>query len=346
MSVPSPAREERIGIQAAARQVGQRVWAVVFVLAFLTLPLLGPTSAEATTAIVTGTEWVFVRRGPGNQFPPFARIPSGSTVEVQEVEGDWARIITASGQVGFIHKKFLAFPAGGEPATAHPPPATHREPSAQMATPTRTPPTKSPTARAPTAVATPTEARYPTPTRTLRPTRTPKPTRTPTLTRSPSPTRTPTPTFTWSPTRTVPAGRPPGASATATASPVAQASPAVTAASPEGSTIPAWEAELLALKQELVMCRQQNNATPSLASCPDEVKRELARLREILEATPRVHTVPLAPNPDPAEAAADDRHAVSPIAVFLGTAGLILGWWGGSRYARRQERARRSRLRF
>jgi SH3 domain-containing protein len=75
--------------------------------------LLSPSlsRAESTTATVTGTARVVVRRGPGKQFPPFATLTHGSTVEVQEVRGEWARISTAAGHTGYVNSNFLALKA-------------------------------------------------------------------------------------------------------------------------------------------------------------------------------------------------------------------------------------------
>ena len=87
--------------------------------------------AQGSTALVTGAERVFVRRGPGLQFPPFATLTDGSTVEVQEVRGEWARISTANGQVGYVNSNFLALP--GEHRSAHRP--TRPPPPAPTATP-------------------------------------------------------------------------------------------------------------------------------------------------------------------------------------------------------------------
>lgn len=358
-------------LQPRQRERARRRWPpiVALLIGLVTVTFLFlPVAASATTALVTGTEWVFVRRGPGNQFPPFARIPSGSTVEVQEIEGDWARIVTANGQVGFIHKKFLSFPSGGE----QPP---HRTEPRPAASPTPTHGMRGPTLRVPEATrAAPTIAAFPahptythpptttpprselltvTPTRTRRPTRTPPPSRTPSLTRTPTVTRTTTATRSPTPTRSPVATRtevsaavehPPGSGSLdvkGTATPAAPASPAATRASVEE-----LEAELLAVKQELLVCRQQNSHAPTLASCPEEIKVELARLREALEVRAKAATVPLPAAPEPGSAAAADQHAVSPLVVFVGTAGLILGWWGGTRYARRRERSRQLRLRF
>jgi hypothetical protein len=73
--------------------------------------------AQGTPAVVTGAPRVFVRRGPGTEFPPFATLTEGSKVEVQEMEGEWSRVVISSGQVGYIHTNFLGLPseAGGRP---------------------------------------------------------------------------------------------------------------------------------------------------------------------------------------------------------------------------------------
>src|ERR1041385_8898698 len=58
--------------------------------------------AQGTTATVTGAARVLVRRGPGKQFPPLASVTRGSTVEVQDPQGEWARVSTPAGQVGYV----------------------------------------------------------------------------------------------------------------------------------------------------------------------------------------------------------------------------------------------------
>src|SRR5437870_3286473 len=67
---------------------------------FVTLP--APIWAQSGTAVVTGADRVFVRRGPGSEFAPFATVDKGSTVEVRSVQGEWALIVTAGGQSGYV----------------------------------------------------------------------------------------------------------------------------------------------------------------------------------------------------------------------------------------------------
>ncbi len=93
---------------------------------------------QGTTAVVTGTERVFVRRGPGAAFPPFATLTRGTTVEVQEMQGEWSRVTTASGQVGYIHSNFLGLPTEhgpGAAAEAPQPEPTARAPARPEAAP-------------------------------------------------------------------------------------------------------------------------------------------------------------------------------------------------------------------
>jgi hypothetical protein len=78
--------------------------------ALLSCVLASTVWGQANTALVTGAERVFVRRGPGTEFPPFASLARGSVVEVQEMQGEWSRVKTASGQVGYMHSNFLALP--------------------------------------------------------------------------------------------------------------------------------------------------------------------------------------------------------------------------------------------
>jgi uncharacterized protein YgiM (DUF1202 family) len=78
--------------------------------------------AQTNPAVVAGAEHVFIRRGPGTEFPPFATLMEGSTVEIQEMHGEWARILTASGQSGYVKSNFLALPGEERAPSATAPP--------------------------------------------------------------------------------------------------------------------------------------------------------------------------------------------------------------------------------
>jgi hypothetical protein len=67
-----------------------------------------PALAEEAEAVVTARR-LFLRRGPGTEFPPYSTIHEGSTVRVQELQGKWARVTTSSGQTGYVHGDFLRF---------------------------------------------------------------------------------------------------------------------------------------------------------------------------------------------------------------------------------------------
>ena len=271
--------------------------------------------AQPTTAIVTGTERVFVRRGPGNEFAPFASIPSGSTVDVQEMSGEWAKIVTASGQVGYINSNFLALPGEQERRiTPVRPTATH------VLVATRTT-----TIRATSTIR---------PTPTMRPTTTMRPTnrRTPARAR---PEATATPTAAW-----------------ATATPTAGNDlAAVRTLNDRNKTL---EGEVLALRQEVAELKRHADAvTPTgragILLNANEAKTEVAHLTAAVEALQRrFENGQRTDDPSPLTAAPSDTgsHVISPIAVFLGMVGTVIGWMLGSSYARKHDRSRRSRLRF
>jgi uncharacterized protein YgiM (DUF1202 family) len=96
---------------------------------------------QGSTVVVTGTKRVMVRRGPGTAFPPFAALTNGSVVEVLEMRGEWSRVKTAGGQVGYVNSNFLALPSEAGPAAGA---------EAPLQTPTATPLPR-PTARSDTA---------------------------------------------------------------------------------------------------------------------------------------------------------------------------------------------------
>ena len=105
---------------------------------FLVLSLLlrsVTAASDATSAVVTGAELLYVRRGPGVNFPAFATIERGERVEVERLEGVWALVRLPSGQSGYVHSTFLSFPGESRatiivPATATPTPTQQPEPSA------------------------------------------------------------------------------------------------------------------------------------------------------------------------------------------------------------------------
>jgi uncharacterized protein YraI len=85
---------------------------ILTLLVALSLVLGAPTrsAAETIPAIVTGAERLYVRRGPGVDFPAFATIEQGERVEVERLEGVWALVKLASEQTGYVHSTFLSFP--------------------------------------------------------------------------------------------------------------------------------------------------------------------------------------------------------------------------------------------
>jgi len=91
-----------------------------FLLSIFFVGLPVSAVAQGNTAVVAGAEHVFIRRGPGTEFPPFATLSEGSSVEIQEMHGEWARVVTASGQSGYVRSNFLALPGehGAPLATA------------------------------------------------------------------------------------------------------------------------------------------------------------------------------------------------------------------------------------
>jgi len=345
--------EQRQATTPRRQAIASRLAALAFLTVVVALSLAGvgaePSKAQqATTAIVTGTERVFVRRGPGNEFPPFASIPSGSTVDVQEMRGEWARIITASGQVGYINSRFLSLPGEVEHHAPTPPHPTATRPSPKPTTPR---PQFTPTPAAPTNTRGPTRTLPPSPTRTSThspaPSRTPSETRTPSVTRTVKATRTPTiaPTVTTTPTWTVtPTSREPVAMRTA------------------NQRSRDLEAEIASLKQDLADEKGKHKASggsdntavaPAVDGCSDQVRTELARLAVAVESLQHRTSGISEPSPEissavptPQSTTPTEAHLFPPVAIALGFAGIVIGWGLGSSHARRQERSRRLRLRF
>jgi uncharacterized protein YgiM (DUF1202 family) len=79
-------------------------------LVLLCAPCPGAAWGEGSPATVTGAERLLVRRGPGTRYPPVAALSRGSKVDVQSVQGEWARIETARGERGYVKRAYLVFP--------------------------------------------------------------------------------------------------------------------------------------------------------------------------------------------------------------------------------------------
>jgi len=110
------ARHSRFSDLSFRHLTATAIWIAVAITVGVVVP--AGSWAQGNSFVVTGTERVFVRRGPGTEFPPFATLTKGTAVEVQEMRGEWARITTASGQTGYVNSTFLAPP--GERETDHP----------------------------------------------------------------------------------------------------------------------------------------------------------------------------------------------------------------------------------
>jgi uncharacterized protein YraI len=254
-----------------------------FVILFLLLCGMGAALAQGSgTAVVTGAPRVFVRRGPGTQFPPFATLTEGSTVEVQGMRGEWARVSTASGQLGYVKSNFLALP--GERRAA-------RQPARQSAVPAATP-IHTPAAEARASEALPSSEQNKALAEEVEQLK-----------------------------RDLAAER-----ARSGAQPTA--APGVTAANAQ--ELSTQFARLTAAVEELQrrfdagrpLTAGQPAAGQPAAGLPDESAR---RVFPLPETAPQV---------------------ISPAAVLLAVVGVVAGWLMGSAYSRRQERTRRTRVRF
>jgi uncharacterized protein YgiM (DUF1202 family) len=88
----------------------QRTGLLVFSLLALLTAAVPAVAAETSSAVVSGAELLYVRRGPGTNFPAFATIPHGERVEVERLEGPWAFVRLSSGRTGYVYSTYLSFP--------------------------------------------------------------------------------------------------------------------------------------------------------------------------------------------------------------------------------------------
>lgn len=213
------------------------------------LLVVGTISTEAQQAATVSTEQLYVRRGPGAEFPPFATLGRGDRVEVHEVRGEWARIVTGNGQTGYVRSDFLSL---RDKEKATPEAAATPTPVDAGTPPTR--PTKSPK-----------------PTRTASPTRKPKATKTPTLPQLTATLQQSTVTPKLTATRWLPAATSPLPTTTSTGTPelqpatVAQAVPTLAViATPDTVLQEKLRVEVARLTLAVEELRRRMNSQPSL----------------------------------------------------------------------------------
>lgn len=241
-----------------------------FVISICLVVLCGldtPASwAQGSTAVVAGARRLLVRRGPAKSYAPFAILSTGTKVEVQEMEGEWAHIVMPGGQAGYVNSTFLALP--NEKRRAAPTPT---------ATPSGLPPTATPRASESTALRTPNERN------------------------------------------------------------------------------PSLETDVRSLREEVATLKSRAEATPAAAPVAaaavetEQLRSDLKRLSTAVEGLQRrLDARPMTEGSLPIAAvpAEGSPPVVSPMAILLGGVGLSVGWLVGSAYSRRQERGRRSRIRF
>jgi len=295
-------------------------WALVagLLLSSIGLPPTRFASAQPNTVATVGTDRLTLRRGPGKEFPPFAKLQAGTKVEIEDIEGEWARVITPDGQRGYVHSNFLQIRGESAPeAGATAPEVVRPTPTATM----RPPATATPRPPA-TATARPTERRRP-----ATPTATPKKRNTPT------PTGTPT--------------ERPQAAATDPAGPAGRSRQATAEVSALSARNAALEAELQTLRGT-VTDLQAKSASAGTAP-PGDQAAELARLTAIVEALTKqleARDVSGAVAGTGSAAGSDVRQGLSGTTVGAGVLGVVVGWLLGTVLGRRSDRSKRNRIRF
>jgi hypothetical protein len=234
---------------------------------------------------VTGAQRVQVRRGPGKHFPAFAVVNRGSKVDVQDIDGDWARIVTAAGQRGYVNSAFLTLTGERERAAV------------PAATTLAAPRTGSPDAAELRAVTDRSKALE----AELR-----------------------------------------------TASERGKALEADLRGAGERNK--ALEAEIHGLQQQVAELKSRPEpASAAAVAGTEHVQTELARLAAAVEGMQRrLDARPAGDAAAPMTTVLGDEPAsvVSAGAVLLGMFGVLVGWFLGGAVGRKQERGRRSRIRF
>lgn len=112
-------------------------------LALFSAVAIEGVAAESVVASVRGAEALYVRRGPGTEYPAFGTLQKGEEVRAEARSGAWVLVRIPSGEKGYVHGNFLGLPAGVQlpetqeaPAQVQSSPPTHAEnppPAAEVA---------------------------------------------------------------------------------------------------------------------------------------------------------------------------------------------------------------------
>ena len=102
-------------------------------LVLFTAAAIKGVAAEPVVAAVRGAEALYVRSGPGTEYPAFATLQKGAEVRAEARSGAWILVRIPSGEKGYVHGNFLDLAAGARlpeteaPAQAESSVATHAE---------------------------------------------------------------------------------------------------------------------------------------------------------------------------------------------------------------------------
>jgi hypothetical protein len=103
--------------------------------------------------------------------------------------------------------------------------------------------------------------------------------------------------------------------------------------------------EVETLRHEVEALRRNPSALPSPGDDLVSLRAEVRRLADITDALRSRLDAPSSGG-FPTAIAADDPWASSTLVVVLAVCALLLGWFLGGFFARREERGRRNRIRF
>jgi SH3 domain-containing protein len=97
-----------------------------------------PAIAGSVAGTIKGAEAVNVRRGPGPDTPAIVALHRGATVQVEERVGQWALVVLASGERGYVNAAFVELAPGVTIPAAPPIDAAIDTPQAETPEPTAT----------------------------------------------------------------------------------------------------------------------------------------------------------------------------------------------------------------
>ncbi len=111
---------------------GQTAWVAGWLVTAAPAPAPSPSPAPLSATVTVAATVLNLRSGPGTTYSAVTQVKSGTLLTVLDRQGDWFKVRTASGTVGWA-ASWLVKTSATAPTPPTPPPATYQDLTGQLA---------------------------------------------------------------------------------------------------------------------------------------------------------------------------------------------------------------------